>query len=87
MFSLSAHAQTTTSKIKGTITEISGEPLYGATIVATHTPTGTVSGTTAQDNGRYSLSNLRIGGPYTITISYLGFISKKVTNVFFYLCI
>ncbi|WP_343329905.1 TonB-dependent receptor [Polaribacter staleyi] len=82
LFSLSAYAQTTTSKIKGTITEISGEPLYGATIVATHTPTGTVSGTTAQDNGRYSLSNLRIGGPYTITISYLGFISKKVTNVF-----
>ena len=82
VFSFSANAQTTTSKIKGIITENTGEALFGANIIALHTPTGTLSGTTAQDNGRYTLSNLRIGGPYTITISYVGFKSKKVTNVF-----
>ena len=82
LVSFSAHAQTTTSKIKGTITDNSGESLLGANITAIHTPTGTVWGTTAQDNGRYTLSNLRIGGPYTITISYVGFESKKVINIF-----
>ena len=82
IFSLSVNAQTTTSKIKGIITDNIGEPMFGANVVALHTPTGTISGTNAQDNGRYTLSNLRIGGPYTITISYLGFKSKKVTNVF-----
>jgi|TARA_B110000259_G_scaffold177508_1_gene214762 hypothetical protein len=81
-FSLSLSAQTTTSKINGIITDTAGETLFGANIVALHTPTGTVSGTTALDNGRYALSNLRIGGPYTISVSYLGYKSKKITNVF-----
>ena len=82
MFSLGAYAQTTTSKISGSITEKTGEALFGANIIALHTPTGTLSGATAQDNGRYTLSNLRIGGPYTITISYVGFESQKINNVF-----
>jgi len=75
-------AQVTTSKINGVITDNTGEPMIGANIVALHTPTGTISGTTVQLNGRYTLSNLRIGGPYTITISFVGYKSKKVTNVF-----
>lgn len=75
-------AQVTTSKINGVITDNTGEPMIGANIVALHTPTGTVSGTTVQLNGRYTLSNLRIGGPYTVTISFVGYKSKKVTNVF-----
>ena len=78
----SVYAQTTTSKITGTITEKTGEALFGANIIALHTPTGTISGTTAQINGRYTLSNLRIGGPYTITISYVGFETQKITKVF-----
>jgi hypothetical protein len=82
LIGLSATAQTTTSKINGTITATTGETLFGANITALHTPTGTVSGTTALDNGRYALSNLRIGGPYTISISYLGYKPKKITNVF-----
>jgi hypothetical protein len=82
LFSLSLSAQTTTSKINGIITDTTGETLFGANIMALHTPTGTVSGTTALDNGRYALSNLRIGGPYTISVSYLGYKSKKITNVF-----
>ena len=82
LLSFSLSAQTTTSKINGIITDTTGETLFGANIMALHTPTGTVSGTTALDNGRYALSNLRIGGPYTISVSYLGYKSKKITNVF-----
>jgi len=82
VISTSVYAQTTTSKITGTITEKTGEALFGANIIALHTPTGTISGTTAQNNGRYTLSNLRIGGPYTITISYVGFETQKISKVF-----
>ncbi len=82
VFSVSVVSQVTTSKIKGLVTDTTGEAMIGANIVALHTPTGTVSGTIAQENGRYTLSNLRIGGPYTITISFVGYKSKKVTNVF-----
>ncbi|MBL4643834.1 MAG: TonB-dependent receptor, partial [Flavobacteriaceae bacterium] len=82
LLSGSLMAQVTTSKINGVITDDTGEPMIGANIIALHTPTGTVSGTTVRLNGRYTLSNLRIGGPYTITISFVGYKSKKVTNVF-----
>jgi hypothetical protein len=82
ILSASISAQVTTSKIKGLVTDTTGETMIGANIVALHTPTGTVSGTIAQDNGRYTLSNLRVGGPYTVTISFVGYTSKKVTNVF-----
>jgi len=82
LLSGSLMAQVTTSKINGVITDNTGEPMIGANIVALHTPTGTVSGTTVRLNGRYTLSNLRIGGPYTVTISFVGYKSKKVTNVF-----
>jgi hypothetical protein len=82
LFAVSITAQVTTSKIKGIVTDSTGEPMLGANIVALHTPTGTVSGTIAQDNGRYSLSNLRVGGPYTVTITFVGYKSKKVTGVF-----
>jgi len=79
---LPAFSQVTTSKIKGTVTDTSGEPLFGANIIALHTPSGTVSGSVAQGNGRYTIPNLRVGGPYTITMSFVGFKSKKITNVF-----
>lgn len=79
---LISHAQVTTSKIKGTVTDISGEPLFGANIVVLHTPTGTLSGTMAQDNGKFMVPNLRVGGPYKITFSYVGFKAKEVNNIF-----
>lgn len=75
-------SQVTTSKIKGTVTDESGEALFGATISVLHVPTGTLRGTTAQDNGRYTILNLRVGGPYKITFSYLGFKQQVVNDVF-----
>ena len=75
-------AQVTTSKIKGIVTDTSGEPLYGANVIILHTPTGTVSGTVTQENGRYTVPNLRVGGPYKVTFSYIGFKSQDVNNVY-----
>lgn len=75
-------AQVTTSKIKGLVTDGSGEPLFGANIVVLHVPSGTVSGAVAQENGKYTVPNLRVGGPYKVTFSFLGFTSKEVANVF-----
>jgi len=82
MVVLSVQSQVTTSKIKGLVTDKVGEPLFGANIIVLHVPTGTVSGSIAQDNGRYSVPNLRVGGPYKVTISYVGFKSQIVDGVF-----
>ena len=70
---VSVQAQETTSEIQGTVTDDKGSPLQGATITATHTPTGTVYNTTSRKDGRYNLPNVRVGGPYTVKISFVGF--------------
>ncbi len=63
----------TTSSIGGKITDNNGEPLLGASIVATHVPSGTTYGTATDFDGFYRISGMRTGGPYRIVISYVGF--------------
>ncbi|QJD81474.1 carboxypeptidase regulatory-like domain-containing protein [Spirosoma rhododendri] len=71
----------TTSSISGVVTDSKGEPLPGATVVAVHTPSGTNYGTTTNTQGQYNFPAVRIGGPYTLTISYVGYTEKKVENL------
>ncbi|MCM1151724.1 MAG: carboxypeptidase regulatory-like domain-containing protein [Alistipes sp.] len=66
-------AQVTTSGLNGTITDQAGDPLVGATVIAEHTPSGTQYGTVTDIDGRYNLQGLRPGGPYTLTVSYVGY--------------
>ncbi|MCF8715272.1 TonB-dependent receptor [Joostella atrarenae] len=75
-------SQVTTSNIKGVVTDSQGEPLPGASVVAVHTPTGTNYGGATNFEGRFNLLNLRVGGPYKLTISYIGFQSQEVTGVY-----
>ncbi len=62
----------TTSSMQGQISDQNKESLIGATIVATHTPTGSVYGTVTDESGYYRIDNMKVGGPYSITISYVG---------------
>ncbi|CAL2108758.1 Outer membrane receptor proteins, mostly Fe transport [Tenacibaculum sp. 190524A02b] len=80
--SLSAFAQVTTSKIKGIVTDGAELPLFGANIAVEHVPTGTLSGAISQENGRYTIPNLRVGGPYKIVFSFVGFKTYEVNNVY-----
>lgn len=63
----------TTGNIQGVVTEVSGEPLPGANIVATHEPSGTRYGAVSNLEGRFVLPNMRVGGPYTVRITFVGF--------------
>src|SRR5207237_6683675 len=74
-------SQETTSEISGIITDTSGTGLAGATIEALHTPTGSRYATTSRKDGHYNLPNLRVGGPYTITITYVGYEPQTQENV------
>ncbi|MFK5891560.1 MAG: carboxypeptidase regulatory-like domain-containing protein [Flavobacteriaceae bacterium] len=69
----SSFAQVTTASVRGTVTDELGEALPGASIVAVHVPSGTKYGTVTQFNGSFNIPNMRIGGPYTITVTYVGF--------------
>ncbi|MBQ7419645.1 MAG: TonB-dependent receptor [Prevotella sp.] len=77
---LTIKAQVTTSGISGIVTANS-EEVIGATITATHVPSGTVYRGITNVNGRYTLTGLRAGGPYEVEVSYIGYQSKKFTDM------
>ncbi len=79
---IGTHAQNTTSNIKGSVLDDQSQPLLGANIVAIHTPTGTKYGAIANEDGRFNLLNLRVGGPYEVTISYIGFQTLTRNDIF-----
>lgn len=61
------HAQVTTSSIQGVVAQASG-----ATVTATHLPSGTVYTGTADNAGGFTLPNMRVGGPYRVEITKAG---------------
>ena len=75
-------AQVTTSAISGRVVDVSGQGLPGATVVALHTPSGTSFGISTATDGRFNLPNLRVGGPYTVTVSYVGFTTWQQEDLF-----
>lgn len=77
-----AHAQVTTSSMGGRITDENGEPLIGATVIAVHIPSGTRYGTITNEDGRYILPAIRVGGPYAVTVSYTGYKEQTQENIF-----
>jgi outer membrane receptor for ferrienterochelin and colicin len=75
-----AFAQVTTGSIAGTVTA-AGEALPGVTVEAVHTPTGTRYDTISSGNGRFTIPNVRVGGPYRVTATLEGFSPFEATNV------
>ncbi|MDE7450977.1 MAG: TonB-dependent receptor, partial [Alistipes sp.] len=76
-----AQAQVTTSSISGNVTDGKGAPLVGATVIATHVPSGTQYGAVADVKGNYRLYNVRPGGPYTISFSMVGYQPVEKTGI------
>ncbi|WP_438425993.1 TonB-dependent receptor [Aquimarina macrocephali] len=72
----------TKSSINGKMTDNTGEALPGANVVAIHTPSGTKYGAITDFDGFYRIANMRTGGPYKVTISYVGFKDYVKDNVF-----
>ncbi|MEO6638359.1 MAG: TonB-dependent receptor [Ginsengibacter sp.] len=67
------NAQVTTSSIGGFVKSADGNALEGATITAVHIPTGTSYTTVSKKSGAFTISNMRPGSPYTVTVSFIGY--------------
>ena len=80
---LTALAQVTTSSLAGKVTldDANGEEVIGATIQAIHEPSGTRYAAVTNTSGRFTIQGMRTGGPYNVTISYIGFQPKTVKGV------
>lgn len=72
----------TNASMNGKITDKEGEPLIGANVVAVHTPTGTMYGGVTDVTGFYRIINMRVGGPYKITVSYTGYADFVKENAY-----
>ncbi|WP_258048992.1 TonB-dependent receptor [Hymenobacter sp. NBH84] len=64
---------TTVAAMNGTITDQTGSGLPGATIIAVHTPTNTQYVAPTNSDGRFNIQNMRVGGPYTIRVTFVGY--------------
>lgn len=72
----------TTASMSGVVNETSGETVPGVTVVAVHQPSGTQYGTVTQSDGRYRIIGMRIGGPYRLTFSFVGYGEQVSEGIF-----
>jgi outer membrane receptor for ferrienterochelin and colicin len=79
-FGGTAYSQVTTSTLSGHVSDNEGA-LPGATVMVVHVPTGTVTGAVTDAKGDYRLHNLRPGGPYRISFSYIGYKTQEHQDV------
>ena len=71
----------TTSALTGTVTSADGEPITSASVLAVHLPSGTQYRAAVTSSGRYNLPNLRVGGPYRITATSIGYEPRSENDI------
>lgn len=79
--SVQVFAQSTTAAISGKVVDEKGEGLPGANIIAIHEPTGSRYGAATRADGNFNIVNMRVGGPYKITISFVGYKDVVKTDI------
>ncbi|MGI9543838.1 MAG: TonB-dependent receptor, partial [Cyclobacteriaceae bacterium] len=72
----------TTAKMNGRILDENGEGLPGANVIAVHQPTGSQFGSVSNIEGLYNIVNMTVGGPYTVTVSFVGYEDQTTENVY-----
>lgn len=72
----------TTSAMNGQVVDDSGEGIPGATVVAVHEPTGSRWGNISDLSGYFRMPNMNVGGPYTVTITFVGYEPFQQSGIF-----
>ncbi len=79
---ISATAQVTTAALTGKVTDgKTQEEIIGATVQAIHAPSGTRYAAITNIDGLFTIQGMRTGGPYEVTISYIGYQSKHYSGI------
>lgn len=82
IFPFTLAAQVTTGSINGNVKDAKGADLTGATIEVLHEPSGTLYRGMSGKNGIYNIPSLRVGGPYKVTISFVGFRPEVINEIY-----
>jgi Carboxypeptidase regulatory-like domain len=75
-------AQTTTASIKGSVKNIKNESLPGANLIAIHLPTNSKYTDFANFDGTFRIINMKIGGPYKVTVSFVGYQDQVIEDLY-----
>jgi len=78
---IASFGQITTSTLSGVIKNEKGEKLVGATINVLHQPTGTKYSSSTNAQGGYIIPGARVGGPYIMKVTYVGYKAKEVSDI------
>ena len=76
------HAQVSTGGFTGFVTDETGKAMAGAQVQIVNRATGSRAGSLTNDAGRYYVSALETGGPYTITIRRIGFAQRDTNDLY-----
>ena len=71
----------TSAAFNGLVTDSDGNPIVGATVTALHTPTGTLYTALSRQDGLYNIPAVRVGGPYTVTVSMDPFKTQELKDI------
>lgn len=72
----------TTGEMGGFVLDTDGNPIVNANVVARHEPSGTTYGTTTRGGGAWTILNMRVGGPYTVTATMIGYAQDQQAGVY-----
>ncbi|MFN3312307.1 MAG: TonB-dependent receptor domain-containing protein [Hyphomonas sp.] len=75
------YAQETASELRGSIIDLSGAPVAGATVTITHEPTGSTNTMVTSSNGNFFQTGLRPGGPYSIVVAAPGYAGESLGDI------
>jgi hypothetical protein len=75
-------AQVTTATLSGVVKDAKGASVESATVTIEFTDAGIRLNLVTRADGRYTAPNLRVGGPYKITVNHVSYKEATEDNVF-----
>lgn len=72
----------TTAAMSGIVVDTENNPLPGANVIAIHFPSGTQYGASTRNSGQFNIPNMKIGGPYTVIVSFVGYTKDERRDIF-----
>ncbi len=81
LWSTTMVGQTPSASLTGTVTDVTGAAIPGATIVVSNASTGQSYKAVSAGNGTYTISNISPGTGYNETVSRSGFATQAVNDI------
>ena len=75
------NAQVTTSAMSGHVSDELGEDVISALVRVVHQPSGTTYSAITNTDGRWAIQGMRVGGPYEVEITYIGYADKTIDDI------